>query len=348
MSAAANLRAEAAKRILIKDGPYGTGIQAERLAADDYCAGLDLMKDQKGNNDLLNITQPQVVRSICERFAEAGAEILATNTFNANRISQADYAAEHLVGDINRSSAGIIREVADRYTAKDGKPRWVAGALGPTNKTLSLSPDVNDPAYREVDFDTVKTVYREQIDALVEGGVDFILVETVFDTLNAKAAIMATLEAEQALGRELPLMVSMTLTDLSGRNLSGHTVEAFWATVRHAKPVTIGLNCSFGASQLRPHLVALNGLADTLIMAYPNAGLPNELGEYDEAAAETAAQVREWFDAGLVNIVGGCCGTTPEHIAAIAEAARGREPRKVPTAARQTLLAGLEPMVIAA
>jgi 5-methyltetrahydrofolate--homocysteine methyltransferase len=348
MTASQTLRAEAAKRILIKDGPYGTGIQDEKLAADDYCAGLDLMKDQKGNNDLLNITQPQVVRSICERFADAGAEILATNTFNANRISQADYAAERLVGDINRSSARIIREVADRYTAKDGKPRWVAGALGPTNKTLSLSPDVNDPAYREVDFDTVKDVYREQIDALVEGGVDFILVETVFDTLNAKAAIMATLEAEQALGRELPLMVSMTLTDLSGRNLSGHTVEAFWATVRHAKPVTIGLNCSFGASQLRPHLVALNGLADTLIMAYPNAGLPNELGEYDEAAAETAAQVREWFDAGLVNIVGGCCGTTPAHIAAIAEAARGREPRKVPTAARQTLLAGLEPMVIAA
>ena len=213
---------------------------------------------------------------------------------------------------------------------------------------MSLSPDVNDPAYREVDFDTVKLVYREQIDALVEGGVDFILIETVFDTLNAKAAIMATLEAEQALGRELPLMVSMTLTDLSGRNLSGHTVEAFWATVRHAKPVTIGLNCSFGASQLRPHLVALNGLADTLIMAYPNAGLPNDLGEYDEAAAETAAQVSEWLDAGIVNIVGGCCGTTPEHIAAIAEAARGRNPRKVPIAARQTLLAGLEPMVIAA
>ena len=348
MSASQSLRAEAAKRILIKDGPYGTGIQAEKLSADAYCAGLDLLRDQKGNNDLLNITRPQVVRTICERFADVGAEILATNTFNANRISQADYAAEHLVRDINRKSAAIMREVADRYSAKDAKPRWVAGALGPTNKTLSLSPDVNDPAYREVDFDTVKDVYREQIDALVEGGVDFILVETVFDTLNAKAAIMATLEAEQALGRELPLMVSMTLTDLSGRNLSGHTVEAFWATVRHAKPVTIGLNCSFGASQLRPHLVALNGLADTLIMAYPNAGLPNDLGEYDEAAAETAAQVSEWFDAGLVNIVGGCCGTTPAHIAAIAQAAKGREPRKVPTAARQTLLAGLEPMVIAA
>ncbi len=348
MTASASLRAEAAKRILIKDGPYGTAIQAEKLQAEDYCVGLDLMKDQKGNNDLLNITQPQIVRTICQRFAEAGAEILATNTFNANRISQADYGAQDLAAEINRAAARVIREVVDRATAADGKNRWVAGAMGPTNKTLSLSPNVNDPAYREVDFDTVKAVYREQVDALVEGGVDFILIETIFDTLNAKAAIMATLEAEQALGRELPLMISMTLTDLSGRNLSGHTVEAFWASVRHARPVTIGLNCSFGAAQLRPHLAALAAQADTLVMAYPNAGLPNELGEYDEAAAETAAQVSEWLDAGLVNIVGGCCGTTPEHIAAIAEAARGREARKVPTAPRQTLLAGLEPMVIAA
>jgi 5-methyltetrahydrofolate--homocysteine methyltransferase len=284
------------------------------------------------------------VRSICQSFADAGADVLATNTFNANRISQADYGAEDLVGQINHAAARITREVADA----DGKQRWVAGALGPTNKTLSLSPDVNDPAYREVDFDTVKAVYREQIDALVEGGVDFILIETIFDTLNAKAAIMATLEAEQALGRELPLMISMTLTDLSGRNLSGHTVEAFWASVRHAKPVTIGLNCSFGAAQLRPHLAALAKQADTLLMAYPNAGLPNELGEYDEAAEQTAAQVREWIDDGLVNIVGGCCGTTPEHIAAIARTAADREPRRLPDAPRHTLLAGLEPMVIAA
>jgi 5-methyltetrahydrofolate--homocysteine methyltransferase len=348
MTASQSLRAEAAKRILIKDGPYGTQIQAYRLEAADYCAGLDLMKDQKGNNDLLNITQPQVVRSICEGFGRAGVDLFATNTFNANRISQADYGAEELAAEMNRASARIIREVADRFAAADGRQRWVAGALGPTNKTLSLSPDVNDPAYREVDFDTVKAVYREQVDALVEGGVDFILVETVFDTLNAKAAIMATLEAEQALGRELPLMISMTLTDLSGRNLSGHTVEAFWASVRHARPVTIGLNCSFGAAQLRPHLAALSAVADTLIMAYPNAGLPNDLGQYDEAAEQTAAQVGEWLDSSLVNIVGGCCGTTPEHIAAIAEAARGREPRKIPSPQRQTLLAGLEPMVIAA
>jgi len=348
MTAADTFRAEAAKRILIKDGPYGTMIQAERLQSADYCAGLDLMKDQRGNNDLLNLTRPELIRTICGQFAEAGAEILATNTFNANAISQSDYAAEHLAADINRASAGIVREVADRYSASDGKLRWVVGALGPTNKTLSLSPNVNDPAYREVDFDQVKAVYREQIDGLVEGGVDFILIETVFDTLNAKAAIMAAIEAEQALGRELPRMVSMTLTDLSGRNLSGHTVEAFWASVRHARPLTIGLNCSFGASQLRPHLAALAAVADTLVMAYPNAGLPNELGLYDEAAEETAAQVRDWVEGGLVNVVGGCCGTTAQHIAAIAGAARDCTPRAVPAAPRETVLAGLEPMSIAA
>jgi len=348
MSAAESFRREAAQRILIKDGAYGTQIQAEKLTAEAYCAGLDLMRDQKGNNDLLNLTQPWVVRSICERFADAGAEILATNTFNANRISQADYGAEDLSADMNRASARIMREVADRYTAADGKPRWVAGAIGPTNKTLSLSPDVNDPAYREVDFDTVKTVYREQIDALVDGGVDFVLIETIFDTLNAKAGIMAALEAQQALGRELPIMISMTLTDLSGRNLSGHTVEAFWASVRHARPLTIGLNCSFGAAQLRPHLAALAAQADTLVMAYPNAGLPNDLGAYDEAAAETARQVAEWVGDGLVNIVGGCCGTTPDHIAAIAAATRGGKPRVIPSAIRRTTLAGLEPMVLAA
>jgi len=347
MTPSKELRAEAAKRILIKDGAYGTLIQQHRLQEADYRGALELTKDQRGNNDLLNITRPELVRSICESFADAGAEILATNTFNANAISQADFAAEELVKAINRTSAEIVREVADRYVKGDGRPRWVAGAIGPTNKTLSLSPNVNDPGFREVTFDQVKAVYREQVEALVEGGVDFILVETIFDTLNAKAAIMATLEAERELGRELPLMISMTLTDLSGRNLSGHTVEAFWASVRHARPITVGLNCSFGAAQLRPHLAALSAVADTLVMAYPNAGLPNELGEYDEAAAETAAQVSEWAKSGLVNIVGGCCGTTPSHIAAIAGAVRDCTPRTVPAARSGTLLAGLEPMVIA-
>ncbi len=344
MSSVAEFRAEAAKRILIKDGAYGTLIQAERLKEADYRGSLSLDRDQKGNNDLLNLTRPDIVEAIARRFVAAGADILATNSFNATRISQADYGAEALVGDINRSAARIIRKVVDEASATDGRPRWVAGAIGPTNKTLSLSPDVNDPGFREVDFDEVVAVYREQIDALVEGGVDFVLIETVFDTLNCKAAIMAALQAEAALGRELPMMISMTLTDLSGRNLSGHTVEAFWASVRHARPLTIGLNCSFGAGQLRPHLAALSATAETLVMAYPNAGLPNDLGEYDEAAA----QVREWLDAGLVNVVGGCCGTTPDHIAAIAGAARDCTPRAVPVSPTATVLAGLEPMILAA
>ena len=348
MTAANALRAAAAERILVKDGAYGTQIQAERLEGTAYGGDLGLSKDQRGNNDLLNLTCPQVIEGICDRFAAAGADVLATNSFNATAISQADYGAESYVADINRAAARIVRSVADRWTAKDGKPRWVAGALGPTNKTLSLSPNVNDPGFREVDFDTVKAVYREQIDALVEGGIDFVLIETIFDTLNAKAGIMAALEAEQALGRELPIMISMTLTDLSGRNLSGHTVEAFWASVRHARPLTIGLNCSFGAAQLRPHLAALSAQADALVMAYPNAGLPNELGEYDEAAEATADQVREWLDDGLVNAVGGCCGTTPDHIAAIARAVEGATPRAIPNRNGHTLLAGLEPMVLAA
>ncbi len=348
MTPSESFRAEAAKRILVKDGAYGTLVQAEKLDGGTYGGDLGLSRDQRGNNDLLNLTCPKLVEDICDRFAAAGADVLATNTFNANAISQADYGAENRVADMNAAAARITRSVADRWSRKDGRPRWVAGALGPTNKTLSLSPNVNDPAFREVDFDTVKAVYREQIDALVDGGIDFVLIETIFDTLNAKAAIMAVLEAERALGRELPIMISMTLTDLSGRNLSGHTVEGFWASVRHARPLTIGLNCSFGAAQLRPHLAALSAQADTLVMAYPNAGLPNELGEYDEAAQETAAQVREWLDDRLVNVVGGCCGTTPEHISAIAEAVKGRAPRPVPKASGHTMLAGLEPMELSA
>jgi 5-methyltetrahydrofolate--homocysteine methyltransferase len=348
MTVSNDIRAAAATRILVKDGAYGTQIQAEKLVEADYKGELALNHDQKGNNDLLNLTNPEIVAGIARRFVAAGADILATNSFNATRISQADYGCEHLVGDINRAAARIIRQVIEEATAIDGKPRWLAGAVGPTNKTLSLSPDVNDPGFREVNFDEVKSVYREQIDALVEGGVDAILIETVFDTLNCKAAIMAALEAGQALGRELPIMISMTLTDLSGRNLSGHTVEAFWASVRHARPLTIGLNCSFGAAQLRPHLAALSATAETLVMAYPNAGLPNDLGEYDEAAEQTAAQVAEWFADGLVNIVGGCCGTTPEHIAAIARAAEGVAARAIPAAPTRTVLAGLEPMILAA
>ena len=250
--------------------------------------------------------------------------------------------------EINVESAKLARRIADEFQAKDGRPRFVAGAIGPTNKTLSLSPDVNDPGYREIDFDYLKDVYREQIDALVEGGADFILIETVFDTLNAKAGIMATIEAGEALGREIPIMLSMTLTDLSGRNLSGHTVEAFWHAVRHAKPLTIGLNCSFGAEQLRPHVKTLSEICDTLIMIYPNAGLPNELGAYDEAPVTTAGLVGEWAVEGQVNVLGGCCGSTPAHIKAIADKVKGMKPRTIPTPPVVTRLAGLEPFTMAA
>lgn len=348
MTARQRLLDAAAARILIKDGPYGTAIQQAKLAEEDYRGQTGLERDQKGNNDLVNLTQPALVRRICDSYITAGAHVLATNTFNANRISQADYGAEHLVADINRAAARVIREATDAATARDGVPRFVAGAMGPTNKTLSLSPKVDDPGFREVTFDEVKAVYRDQAAALVEGGVDLILVETVFDTLNCKAAIMGVKELERELGRDLPLMLSLTLTDLSGRNLSGHTVEAFWYAVRHAGPVAIGLNCSFGAEQLRPHVQVLSKIADTLLMAYPNAGLPNELGEYDERPETTAALVREWAQAGRVNILGGCCGSTPEHIAAIARAVEGLPAREIPHPPRATRLAGLEPFTMAA
>ncbi len=348
MTARERLQAEAAQRILITDGAFGTEIQNWKLSEADYAGDLGLGHDQKGNNDILALTKPEVPESIHRAYFAAGADIAETNTFSANRISQADYGAEHLVREINVESARMARRVADEFTAKDGRPRFVAGAIGPTNKTLSLSPDVNDPGYREIDFDYLKGVYREQIDALVEGGVDFILIETIFDTLNAKAGIMATLDAAHDLGHDLPLMLSMTLTDLSGRNLSGHTVEAFWHAVRHAKPVTIGLNCSFGAEQLRPHVKTLSETCDTLIMIYPNAGLPNELGAYDEEPATTAGLVGEWAVAGQVNVLGGCCGSTPAHIAAMAQKVRGLPPRAVPVPPVRTRLAGLEPFTMAA
>ena len=348
MSVRQDFLAAAAQRILLTDGAFGTEIQNYKLQEADYAGNLGLTKDQKGNNDILALTKPQVIRDITQAYLDAGSDIVSTNTFSANLISQADYAAEHLVKDINIASAHIARECADACQAKDGRPRFVAGAIGPTNKTLSLSPDVNDPGYREITFDYLKDVYREQVDALVEGGVDFILIETIFDTLNAKAAIMAVLDAQTALGRDVPMMISMTLTDLSGRNLSGHTVEAFWCAVRHAKPVTIGLNCSFGAEQLRPHVKVLSAIADTLIMVYPNAGLPNDLGEYDELPHQTAALVGDWAENGQVNILGGCCGSTPAHIAAMARTVAGLKPRAVTSPPVHTRLAGLEPMILAA
>jgi len=345
-AARAALLAQASQRILITDGAFGTEIQNRKLTEADYAGNLGLTHDQKGNNDILALTRPDVPEAIHRAYFQAGADIAETNTFSANRISQADYGAEHLVREINVESARLARRVADEFAVDDGRPRFVAGAIGPTNKTLSLSPDVNDPGYREIDWDFLVEVYREQAEALVEGGADFILVETVFDTLNCKAAIMAVKKLEQQLGREVPIMLSMTLTDLSGRNLSGHTVEAFWYAVRHAKPVTVGLNCSFGATQLRPHVKALAEIADTLIMIYPNAGLPNELGQYDEEPETTAGLVGEWAVAGQVNVLGGCCGSTPAHIAAMAQKVAGLAPRSAARPEPLTRLAGLEPFVM--
>jgi 5-methyltetrahydrofolate--homocysteine methyltransferase len=338
----ARLRRLLAERIVIKDGPYGTAIQALGLTESDYRGALDLSHDQKGNNDLLNLTRPDAVAGIARAYLEAGADIIATNSFNANAISQSDYGTEELVGDINRHGARILRELLDEWQRRDGRPRFLAGAVGPTNRTLSLSPRVEDPGYREVDFPGVKSVYREQIDALLDGGVDLILVETIFDTLNAKAAAMAAMEAGDARGRRVPLMLSMTLTDLAGRNLSGQTVEAFWISVRHADPVAVGLNCSFGATELAPHVRALARVATCPLIVYPNAGLPNAFGGYDEAPERTAGLLAEWARDGLVNIVGGCCGTTPAHIARIADAVAAMPPR-VPAAEEPALaLAGLE------
>ncbi|MCP5397513.1 MAG: homocysteine S-methyltransferase family protein [Sphingomonadaceae bacterium] len=348
MSARETFLAEAAKRILIFDGAFGTQIQDRKLSEEDFAGELALGHDQKGNNDILALTRQDVIADVTRAYFNAGSDLVSTNTFSANRISQADYGAEGLVREINIAAARIAREVADEFAAKDGRPRFVAGAIGPTNKTLSLSPDVEDPGFREIDFDFLAEVYREQAAALLEGGADFILVETIFDTLNAKAAVHAVLQLQEELGRDIPIMLSMTLTDLSGRNLSGHTVEAFWYSVRHAKPLTVGLNCSFGADQLRPHIQLLSRIADCPILAYPNAGLPNELGEYDELPETTARHLQDWAQNGTVNALGGCCGSTPEHIAAIAKAVAGLAPRTLPHPPVATRLAGLEPFTMAA
>lgn len=348
MDAETLFRQRAAQKIMIFDGGYGTSIQKHRLQEADYRGDLPLEKDQKGNNDLLCLTRPDIIAGIHDAYLDAGADMIETNTFSSTRIALADYGCEHLVAEINIAAARLARDCADRAEAKDGVRRFVAGSIGPTNKTLSISPKVNDPAFREIDFDELKAQYREQCDALIAGGVDFLLVETCFDTLNAKAAGLAAREAEAAAGRSVPLMMSFTITDMSGRNLSGHTVVAFWYALRHLKPLTIGVNCAFGADLLRPYLAELSKAADTLILAYPNAGLPNELGQYDELPETTATLIEQWKREGLVNMVGGCCGTTPEHIGAIAKALAGASPRAVPSLPVVTRLAGLEPMVIAA
>lgn len=341
----AALHEAAESRILLLDGAMGTMIQRLMLEEADFRGArfADWPRDVRGNNDLLNLTQPSAIGTIHRAYFEAGADFASTNTFNANRISMADYGMEPLAGEINHAGARLARDAADAWTeCTPGRPRFVAGAIGPTNRTASLSPDVNDPAFRNITFDDLREAYREAAAALIEGEVDVLLVETVFDTLNAKAALFAIEEVFDDLGIRLPVMVSGTITDLSGRNLSGQTPEAFWNSIRHVRPFSVGLNCALGAAQLRPYVAELSRVADTRISAYPNAGLPNEFGAYDELPEDTARHIREWAHSGLVNLVGGCCGTTPEHIRAIAEAVAGVAPRTVPELPRRLRLSGLE------
>jgi len=337
-------------RILVLDGAMGTMIQRHKLDETAYRGTRFAAHshDVKGNNDLLNLTQPDIVLGIHREYLAAGADILETNTFSGTRIAQADYGLENAVYDLNAEGAKLARQAADEFTAKTpDKPRFVAGALGPTNKTASISPDVNDPGFRAITFDELKAAFREQAEGLMDGGADILLVETIIDTLNAKAALFAIDELFEARGMRLPVMISGTITDQSGRLLSGQTAEAFWNSLRHAKPLTIGFNCALGADLLRPYVAEVARAADTYICAYPNAGLPNAFGEYDEHPHTTAEHLGAWAKDGLVNVVGGCCGTTPDHIKAIADAVQGIKPRAIPTVATAMRLSGLEPFQIA-
>ncbi len=341
------LRALLSQRILVLDGGMGTGIQAAK--PDEAMFRGERFRDHgtdvKGNSDLLSLTQPDLIRSIHDSYLEVGADIIETNTFTATTIAQADYEMQPLVHELNVRGAQIAREAADAATAKDpSKPRFVAGSIGPLNRALSLSPDVNDPAFRAVTFDQVVQAYAEQVRGLIEGGVDLLLVETIIDTLNAKAALFAIDRVQRELEEELPLMISATITDQSGRTLSGQTIEAFWVSVAHAKPLTVGINCALGAAQMRPFLTDLANAADTFVHVYPNAGLPNAFGEYDEAPETTAGLLRGFADDGMINLAGGCCGTTPAHIAEIAKAVDDLPPRDIPTIPERSRFAGLEPL----
>ncbi|WP_166015773.1 MULTISPECIES: methionine synthase [Chelativorans] len=344
----AALKAAARERILVLDGAMGTQIQGlgfdESHFRGDRFGGCAC--HQQGNNDLLILTQPKAIEEIHYQYAIAGADIIETNTFSSTRIAQADYGMEEMVYELNRDGARLARRAVKRAEQEDGKRRFVAGALGPTNRTASISPDVNNPGYRAITFDDLRIAYGEQIRGLIDGGVDIILIETIFDTLNAKAAVFAAEEVFIEKGVRLPVMISGTITDLSGRTLSGQTPTAFWHSVRHANPFTIGLNCALGAAAMRPHLAELSSAADTFTCAYPNAGLPNEFGQYDESPEAMAAQIEEFAREGLVNIVGGCCGSTPEHIRAIAEAAAKHKPRELPKPPRLMRLSGLEPFTL--
>ena len=343
-----NLHRSLKERILLLDGAMGTMIQGHRFTEDDFRGERfrDWERDLKGNNDLLSITRPQVIRDIHRQFLEAGADIIETNTFNSNAPSMGDYGMESLVTELNQAAARIARETADAHAARVGAPRYVVGVLGPSNRTASISPDVNDPGYRNISFEDLARTYQEAATALIDGGVDFLMVETIFDTLNAKAALFAIRRSFEAAGFELPVMISGTITDASGRTLSGQTTEAFWNSVRHARPFMVGLNCALGAGDLRPYVAELARIADTSVSAHPNAGLPNEMGEYDETPEQMAEIIEEFAASGLVNLVGGCCGTTPEHIRLLGEVVRGKAPRKIPKVPVRCRLSGLEPLSI--
>ncbi len=347
------LKQAAASRILILDGAMGTMIQGLRLDEDGYRGARfrDWDRPVKGNNDLLSLTAPDAIRDIHVAYLRAGADLVSTNTFSSTTIAQADYGMEGLAYELNMEGAKLARAACDIAEAEDkargiDKPRFAVGALGPTNRTASISPDVNNPGYRAVTFDDLCKAYAEAARGLIDGGADLLLVETIFDTLNAKAALFAIDEVFEEKGVRLPVMISGTITDLSGRTLSGQTPEAFWYSVRHASPFSVGLNCALGAKEMRAHLAEIARVADTLVCAYPNAGLPNEFGEYDESPEAMAAMIGEFAQSGLVNIVGGCCGTTPDHIAAIAAAVAPHAPRVVPEIERHMRLSGLEPFVL--
>jgi len=321
-------------RILVLDGAMGTMVQGYGLKETDF-RGLEFKNhatDLMGNNDILSITRPDIVKEIHEAYLEAGADLIETNTFNANSISQSDYHLEHMAYDLNLYSAKIAREVCDNFTKENPKkPRFVCGAIGPTNQTASMSPDVSNPGHRNVDFDELMLAYKEQGKGLVDGGVDILLIETVFDTLNCKAALFAVQSLFNEIGKEIPVMVSGTITDASGRLLSGQTVEAFWHSIFHVDLLAVGLNCALGAEEMRPYLASLSKITDANILVYPNAGLPNEFGGYDESPERMAMQLSEFTDSNLVNIIGGCCGTTPDHIAAFSNSVKGKSPRTIPS-----------------
>ena len=339
------LLAAARERILVLDGAMGTMIQGLEYdeAAFRGQRFADFHRDVRGNNDLLILTQPKAIEDIHAEYLRAGADIVATNTFSSTGIAQADYEMSHLAYELNLEGARLARAAAERVSGEDGKPRFVAGAIGPTNRTASISPDVSNPGYRAVTFDDLRSAYGEQIKGLLDGGADLLLVETIFDTLNAKAALYAIAEIREERRIDVPVMISGTITDKSGRLLSGQLPEAFWNSVRHARPITIGFNCALGAEDLRAHIADIGRVADTLVCAYPNAGLPNEFGQYDESPEYMARLIGEFASAGLVNIVGGCCGTTPDHIAAIAAAVAPHRPRAIPVIEPRLRLSGLEP-----